>query len=400
MLRKLFKKSLVYFATLVSGKLLTAAFFIILARILQPEKFGLITYFMTVVQVVNVFSDFGLKSWYQKQMAKKNQSDLLLGLLQWRLILCGISIAGLTILQLLLRTIPLSMLLPMMTLLILEALVSVGDGYYLARQNSLALGYKLIARNLLLFGSLFWIRSPQDYQVFFWASNIALLVVLIGYLPWQEIYRKITQTQEQLPKIQTALPYAVIDSLGVIYSRADSLLIENLRGATALGIYGAAYRYLDAFNLLPQALFHNLFPIAAKKNGITISQLKKMVVVMFGLGIIVAAGLFISSDFLTTTLMGESYQKSGVILQALSLVVVLFFFNAPLNTVIQSSNQVKKYLPILASMVVVNIVLNLILIPVVGIMGAVIAMIATEAGLVICNLWLANKIYTEIQLSA
>ncbi len=393
MLRKLFKKSMYYFATLVGGKILTAIVFILLARILQPEKFGLITYFITVVQLMSVLADFGLRSWYQKMMAKKDNLVLFSGLLTWRLIFYGVSVMVLLSLSLITDWLNISLLPPIFIALLFEALISVSDAYYLAQQKSIFLGYKLIARNLLLFTSLLLIKSPADYQRFFLIYNLALIGVLIFYFPLKALDWQWLTTSKKLPKIKTALPYASIDGLGIIYGRADGLMIENIINSAALGIYGAAYRYLDAFNLLPQALFHNLFPIAAKKNGINFPQVKKMVGVMTLLGLGVAAMVFFLSDWLTIMLMGEQYAAAGVILRYFSVVIVMFFFNAPLNTVIQSSDQVKRYVPKLGLIVAINIILNLILLPKIGLMGAVYTMIICEMILIIFNCGLIKKIY-------
>jgi O-antigen/teichoic acid export membrane protein len=392
MLKKILRQSFVYFSTLVAGKLLTAGFFILLARILQPRSFGVITYFITVVQFISVLADFGLKSWYQKQMANCENKSLLKVLFHWRLSFWLVSLGGIIISQYFISWLPSELLGAIILALLLEALISVSDGYYLARKKSLKLGYKLIARNLLLFISLLWIHTPADYVYFFTAYNLVLVVVLIFYFPYQKLllaYR----VSPTACTLKAALPYATLDSLGVIYSKTDSLLVEHFLGSASLGIYGAAYRYLDAFNLLPQALFHNLFPVAAKKNAIGLKQVKKMVLLMTGIGLLVAAGVFIGSNLLTTILMGEAYAPAAEILRYFSLVIILFFFNAPMNTIIQSSDTIKHYLPWLTLTVMMNLGANLFLLPRYGLMGAVGAMIGSELFLVFINLYFIKKIY-------
>lgn len=392
MLKKLFKKSLIYFVTLVMGKLLTAVFFIILARILQPEKFGVITYFVTVVQLTSVIADFGMKQWYQKKMAENKQPLLLNQFVWWRGIFFVLSVVAILIIQKVTNFLEVKMLLPLMAALLLEGMMSVADGFYLAREKSLNLGYKLIARNLILFLALLFIRAPENYTIFFWAYDAAMVAVLIFYFPWYVFKNDWSQVNKKTTTVKAALPYAAIDDLGTVYSKADSLIIENFLGESALGIYGAAYRYLDGFNLLPQALFHNLFPLAAKEKGISKEQVRKMVAVMTGLGLLVGGFIFVSSDFLTSFLMGESYAAAGEILHYFAVVIVMFFFNAPLNTIIQSSKKVKQYVPCMAGVVALNIVLNFWWTPTIGVMGAVYAMMICEASLIVINLCLVKKL--------
>ena len=378
--------------TLVGGKLLTAVFFIVLARLLQPEKFGLITYFITVVQLLSVIADIGMKQWYQKTMAQKKQPLLLSQFFTWRLISVDILAVLLVLGQMIWAFFAPELLAPLLIALLLESFISVADGYYLAREKSLALGFKLIARNVLLFAALLFIRGPQNYQVFFIFYNLALFLVVLVYFPWPALDWQWLKKGKSQTSLRAALPYAAIDDLGIVYSKADSLIIENLLGSASLGIYGAAYRYLDAFNLVPQALFHNLFPIAAKPNGISRTQLKKMIAIMSALGVCVAGFIFVASDFLTTILMGESYAAAAPVLRYFSLVIMMFFFNAPLNTVIQSSRKVKNYVPCLAVVVALNLILNFYLVPRLGIMGAVYTMMICEASLIGINLTLARKL--------
>lgn len=391
MLRRLFQKSLFYFATLVFGKLLTAVFFIVIARILQPEKFGEITFFMTLTQVISVIADLGLKSWYQKHTALRRDPNLLSQLTLWRLLLYLFTVGVLSIFQLVTHFFTASLFPLILVALAWESLLTIADAYYLSRCQSLRLGIKLIARNLLLFISLLVIHTPDDAPLFYWAYDLTLGLVAAFYFPWRQLdwhwYERFWQ-QRHWCSIHDTWTYAVIDDLGILYSRADQLIIEHLVGSVALGIYSAAYRFVDAFNLLPQALFHNLFPLAARKGGLARSQIVKMVIVMTLLGLGVATGIYFCADLLTVTLLGPAYAPAAQVLRAFGPVIVLFFFNAPLNTVLQSSDRVRSYIPFLLFSAAVNIILNFLFLPTFGILGSAYAMLVGESLLVAINIFL------------
>ncbi len=388
MLKKLFHKSLLYFATLVLGKLLTAVFFIFIARILQPEKFGEITYFMTLTQVISVIADLGLKSWYQKHTALRRDPNLLSQLTLWRLLLYLLTVGALSLFQLATHFFNPSLFPLILVALAWESLLTIADAYYLSRCQSLRLGFKLIARNVLLFASLLVIHTPADAPLFYWAYDLTLGLVTAFYFPWRQLdwhwYERFWHAR-QWCSIRDTWTYAAIDDLGILYSRADQLIIKHFFDSAALGFYSAAYRYVDAFNLLPQALFHNLFPLAAKKGGLTRTQIAKMVAIMSLLGLCVAGGLYLSADLLTVTLLGAAYAPAAAVLRAFSPVIVLFFFNAPLNTVLQSSDRVRTYVPFLFFSSAINIILNFLLLPRFGILGSAYAMLAGESLLVIIN---------------
>jgi O-antigen/teichoic acid export membrane protein len=395
MLKKILQKSLNYFMTLVGGKLLTALFFVWLARVLQPEKFGLVTYFMTWAQIISVLGDLGLRSWYQKQLAQRTQAQLLAGIMRWRLMLAGVSVVVVGVSQWWWGWLDPTLVPPLMITLGLEALLTVADAHYLARGQSLRLGYKLIARNLLLLLSVVVVKTPTDYEIFLQVYNATLAVVAIVYVPWRELWQQ-RRAAPRWPKIKATLPYAAIDDLGIIYGRADQLILEKLRGAGALGIYGAAYRYIEAINLLPQALFHNLFPIAAQRGGIKRRQLLQMTAMMTVAGTVIALMIAAGSEMLTVWLLGPSYAEAATVLRHLAPLVVIFFANAPVNTVLQSHDRVRRYVPYLGLVVIINIALNWLLIPKFELLGAVYAIMAAQLALVGINWWLWRRWREEL----
>lgn len=377
---------------LVIGKFLTAFFFLLLARKLaSPSRFGIITFFVTLVQLLGGIGDFGLKNWYQKQIANHCHSSLLLGMAKWRWLFYLLTVLLLIPAHQYANFLP-NGFFALLIALFFEACISIADGYYLSRQESLRLGTKLIIRNLLLLPVLAFINQGDDYKKFFLAYNLSLCLTLIYYFPWKAMWQSRCGLKE-FPNIKTSVPFAMVDSLGMIYNRADHLLIKNFLGSAALGIFGVAYRYLDALNLLPQALFHNLFPLAAKKNGISLCQLKKIVFIMTSIGVLLAMSLCLVSPLLTTWILGPQYQAANNLLRQLSVIVILFFFNAPLNTIIQSSSYLKKYVPYLITAVIINLLINWLLLPRLQILGAVIAMIISEFFLVIFNLKFIYLIY-------
>lgn len=93
--------------------------------------------------------------------------------------------------------------------------------------------------------------------------------------------------------------------------------------------------------------------------------------------------------------MGPAYAAGIPILKILSIVVFLFFFNAPLATFIQSSSLLKKFLPFGIGNTVLNIILNIALIPLYGIQAAAWNMVVTETLGAMINVYFVQKIYAE-----
>lgn len=116
---------------------------------------------------------------------------------------------------------------------------------------------------------------------------------------------------------------------------------------------------------------------------------------MTACGIIVSLMLFFASGFLITDLLGPAYNAAILPLKIFCLVLLLFFINSPLATVVQSSDFVSKFLPWGIGNTIANIVLNIIFIPVYGITAAAWIMFLTELTGLFINIYFVKKIYTS-----
>ena len=399
MLKKVFRDSFVYFATLVLGKLLTAVFFIILARVFLPEKFGEVTYFITLLQLISALADLGLKQFFQKKMAIDAHSWLFTQITLLRLLSFGLTV----IVVIALWAIFPSLIVGLGWLLIcllMEALFTVADAFYLSEGKAIRLGQKLIARNLLLFGylTLIWwggIKSVDSFYAFYTAITA---LILLFYFPYRALnFKKLDFSRAKIKHLlgRTSI-YWVMDGCSMTYSKADSVVIKNTLGSAALGVYGSAYRFLESFNLLPQALFHNLFTISSRQDGVSRRQLKIMMAVMGGLGAVIGAGIMVIARPLIVWTMGIEYAEAVPVMRIFGIVIFLFFLNSPMNIIIQSSNMLKKYLPWVVGNVVLNIVLNLIFVSMTGsILAAAEVMIASEVLSIALNAVFVKRIYSQ-----
>ena len=94
MLKPLFKRSSIYFVGLTAGKLLSTIVFILFARALLPAYFGNFVFFITLLQIITFFSDFGLNQWYQKQADSEDKTALFGKVLKARLYTLATSVVA------------------------------------------------------------------------------------------------------------------------------------------------------------------------------------------------------------------------------------------------------------------------------------------------------------------
>jgi len=112
---------------------------------------------------------------------------------------------------------------------------------------------------------------------------------------------------------------------------------------------------------------------------------------MLILGIPIAVGTTLLADRIITLVFGDGYAPSVVVLQLLIWSLVFIFANAPFFRLFESTNKQMVVTKITGLMVIVNVAINLVLIPRFSYVGASIAMLITEFLVVALTFFLAEK---------
>jgi len=395
MIRSLFQRSITLFMGLAAGKVLSTIIFILLARTLLPESFGQILFLATFLQIVTVLADFGLVQWYQAHYEKEKDHFLFHRILRARLLTLIVSaVAAFTFLTLT-RTFPHPVIVLLIFTLLPDSLLSIGDAYYLPRQKTKAISYKNPSRMLIILAGYLLTQKFFNLEIAACLFLFSSLITAIWFFPWKVLKDWFSfNLMESYETLKSSATFAFLIVTSFLYARSDSFVIQYSLGSGALGIYGAAYRYLESLSLLPTALAQNLFPLAARKGFITATQLQKIFAIMAVLGLVLATGLYFSAELLTTTLLGVNYSAASPLVRVFSFVVLLFFINSPLSMVVQSSSLVKKFLPFGMINTLLNIGGNLFLIPQYGIIAAAWMMVVTELTGFLINCLFVLKVYS------
>jgi len=378
---------------LIISKLVNTLVILYLARLFSPHDFGQISYLLTLFTLTTLIGDFGLRQWYQKKIHLFREQSLFQQMLTARLISLILFMAILSVL--LFFTQPFSFVVSLVLLLALipEAFLSVTDVYYLTKKQPKKIAIKKILMSLSIGFSALVFRQHINLTILASTFLISDLFILGWYLPWFLLKNWYLSISQGLKSLKQSAGYALLITTSFAYARGDSLIIEYQLGNSALGIYSVAYRYLEGLSLLPSALAENLFHISAKKRNLDPSQLIKITLVMLLLGLCFSVILFVCANLITVTILGAAYLSSAQIVRILSLVLIFFFINSPLSTVVQSSDYLKAFLPWGIANTLLNLALNIILIPFLGIQAAAWTMLVTEVFGLMINLYFIKRIY-------
>ena len=182
---------------------------------------------------------------------------------------------------------------------------------------------------------------------------------------------------------RSATPFVVRALLGIVYFRADLLLLTTLVGFEAAGIYQAAYKVLELALVLPGAANSAAYPVIsaylARNRERAVRAYQRLLGGSFVVGLPLSALLFVGATPLVNLLYGSAYRAAAPMLALLAGAILLSYVNAAPITLLSASPRQTALTIVTALGLVVNLAVNAALIPRMAGQGAAIAMIASEA---------------------
>lgn len=208
--------------------------------------------------------------------------------------------------------------------------------------------------------------------------------------------------------LQEAFPLVLAGLLLTVNLRIDQIMIHNILGDQELGIYSAGIKLSEMCYFIPVFVISSMFPslIEAKKNNLELyyKQQQKFYRILVLQSLIIAIFVSIFSGFIIKLLYGNQYIEATLPL-AISIWAGIFISIDKANEkILTLENKASLVLICRFLGAVSNILLNLILIPKLGISGASIAtvisyFISAFLAIIIRNYSVVNIFRSEVEFS-
>jgi O-antigen/teichoic acid export membrane protein len=198
--------------------------------------------------------------------------------------------------------------------------------------------------------------------------------------------------------LKQSWPFALLILLMMIYSKSDTIIMERILpdGAEQTGIFAQAYRLLDAANMIGFLFAGLLLPLFARmiKLKERINELVKLSMsLILAVAVISAFGSFFFRYEIMNLLYMEHIEESanvfGILMFSFISISIVHIF----GTLLTANGSLKLLNRLAAFSVVLNIFLNLMLIPVYKSLGAAIAGLATNSIAAIIHVLLAALVF-------
>ena len=171
-------------------------------------------------------------------------------------------------------------------------------------------------------------------------------------------------------------PLALTAVFIFIYQRLDHIILFRLKGPEAAGLYSAAVKIAESLHILPMALAMSVLPLLSEYHRTSRDYFEKIYRLCFKYMLLFILPVACYVSFYSgriILLFGKDFLPSATALRILVWAEVFVFLGIINNSILIAANK-QKIDPLFTGVsAIINIVLNLVLIPRYNILGAAIA---------------------------
>ena len=371
----------------------TLAFFytIYMARYLGATGFGIISFALAFTGILGIFSDLGLSTFMTREIARDKSvvNKYLSNIISIKLIL-GIFTLVISILLINLLGYPHKTIEVVYLVTLYIICTNFVQMFYSTFQAYEKMEYQSVGEilnSVLMFISIFIaIYYKLDIIafafIFFYTSVITLFYGLFISV-WKFVLPRINIDLNFWKLIiKEALPFGITGIFITIYISIDSVMLSFMQGNEAVGLYNAAYKIMALLTFIPAIINFAVFPSMSRLH-ITSQKLLKQIVwkyfkLMIIIGVPIGVGISILSDKIILLIYGSGYEGFIIALQVLIWTMIFVFANASFVQLFQSTDRQITLTKIIGIGALINVILNLILIPRISYVGAGVATVIAE----------------------
>jgi O-antigen/teichoic acid export membrane protein len=354
-----------------------------MARHLGPENFGTISYVFAFVGIFSFVANFGLSDILIRDLVQHpEEKNKLLGTAFRLLTFGGIVAFIITNVSAFIfeDKLLIQILIVAYSTIFLWSPVNVISAYFQAtvqaKQNALA---QIIGTLLTSILKIFLLVTNQGviWLILAFALDyvIGTILYIYNYTKSDLDFKQWTYDNTITKRLLSSSSLIMLSTAaGYLLFKVDQIMVKYYLGEAGVGLYAAAVKLSEIWYFIPAIICSSLFPAlinAKKTNGTTYSErLRKLFLFLGGMAVIIAIPISLLAYWIIKILYGIEYIESVPILQIYIWSGVGLFLMTGINKYLMTENHLKSifYYNLLA--VITNILLNIILIPKIGLMGA------------------------------
>lgn len=376
----------------IGGRLLRAGIIVYAARVLGAANWGSFSYALTIAAFLAVFVDIGINAIITKSIASgdtpEHRSQILSTTFYIKMVLLAIGITLITLISPYLTVAGIQTLIPIVILIFaFDTLREFGFALTRALERMEYEAGLFLLTNASIVGLGFWFITISPTT-----TSLAYAYALggaIGMLATFFVFRKhfgqlLTRFNWKLvkPLLAQAWPFAISGILGVLMLNTDILIIAWKLSPTEVGLYSAPQRIIQLLYVLPSIVATSVLPafsrLALADKGRFRAVLERVTSFMVAVAVPMAIGGAMLSKEIMLLLYGAEYTPSALPFAILCITLLVDFIAVILNNALFAHGRQKRLVVYFAIGGLLNVVLDLVLIPGYGIAGCAAATLIAQ----------------------
>lgn len=358
---------------------------IYLARYLEPANFGIYNYTISYVGLFSFMAGLGIDAILSREILLDEQkkskylgSSLYIYIFSTLAAFLSVNIGAL-IYE---KDAYVQFLIFIFSLTLFFQATGVFNTYFLSYVKAKELAILQIISNVVstalkVFGFLFgfglvWFISLFVVDAILYLSlSLLTFKKLNGHIDWGFDFSLIKGL------VYKSLPFMLSIVAASVYMKIDQVMIRSMLGNSETGVYSVAVKLAEMWYFVPSLICASLFPaiVNAKKISISLyySRVTSLIVLMMITSLFFVVPLFLASGYIVHSLYGSAYAGAIEPFRVYIWSSLSIFIMPALSAFITTENLGTKLLFSTVAGAIVNVLLNLVLIPVYGILGAAMA---------------------------
>ena len=362
------------------------------ARYLGPEQFGKWNYAIAFSAIFGAMAGLGLDSLVVRELVRckgENEDEIVGTTFYMRLAAAGLLCAVALGLSMAMEGDGLVVaLVGLTTLSMVFQASNVVDFFFQSKMRS---KNSVLAQNAaFVIAAVIRVVLLVTRQSLLWFAAVALLETILACLFQLQAYRRFGRSplawrfngKRALALLRDGWPFILTSLTAMLYMRIDQVMLGRMLGPKEVGMFSAAVKISEIWYFIPMSIMSSALPIIVaskeKGEGEYVKRLQQLNDALFTFGLLVGLAMTFASPWVIALLYGGKFQGSAGILSLHIWSGVAICLGAAGSCWTLTENRQRVNIVKSVFGCVVNISLNLWLIPRLGARGAALASVVAQ----------------------
>lgn len=373
-------------------------------RVLGPKGYGRFSVAFNLVNYFQVLVEYGFVLYGSRKVAiaktKEEIREIFSLIFKARMLLCAASLILISIYGIIFVNKNYLLCIVILFLMVIGSMFQQNWLFQGMQKMEYITGISVFSRliSLILIFTLVKVESDVYLYCFLYALT-NFLIGVGGFIIAKKTFqlKLIKVTYSQIVNELKEASYMFMSILGAkIVSSFGITILGIMDTASNIGIYSAICKIPNVIVMMFSPISQALYPYISKKFMLSmkagINTVLKIAIPVVSIFIFISIGMAIFSNQIVKMLFGNEYSEHHVILKILMIWIVFSVINNFLGIqTLTASNNGKQYGKGFLISVIIAVISNVILVKFIGIYGAAVALLLSEAGL---TMILAISIFT------